>query len=1259
MAKFHSSAAKIAASILITCLFLQTVRAQTLPGGFSRVKVASIDNATAMAFAPDGRLFIAQKDGHMRIVKNGALLATPFFMLTVAQDGERGISGIAFDPGFSTNHYLYVYYTATTPSIHNRLSRFTANGDVVLNGSEVTLLDFETVTSVYHNGGGMGFGADGKLYLSMGEDNLPSNAQNLGTHKGKLLRLNADGTTPSTNPYYSSTNSITRRIWCYGLRNPYTLDIQRGTGKIYVNNVGADTWEEVNDGTAPGQNFGWPIVEGFGTDPAYTNPVFAYPHDDTGQHGCAITGGCFFNPSSTTYPAQYVGKYFYQDFCNGWMYYFTPGTPATNNTFFGSGLVTQNLALQTGPDGNLYFINRYNTDAGIYKIVYTNSNAPIITSQPQSQTVTAGQHAMFSVAASGAAPLSYQWKKNGANIPGANATTYSITSTSQGDAGQYTVLVSNSYGSVLSSVATLSVTAFNAAPVATINTPPAGSYFRAGDTIYFSGSASDAEDGTLPASAFSWQTQLWHNHNHFHPGTVIPPGVKSGSFVTSRTDHTDADIFYRIVLTVTDSHGLTDTAFVDVLPRTVTLNFTTQPAGLQIVYAGQPKVTPFTTQTTVGNLITISAVSPQSANGNSYAFDHWDKGGANSHVIEVGAGDSSYKAYFHDTVVSCTAQGSILREYWAGISGGISSIPLNSPPTSVTYPTIFEGPSNVADHYGDRMRGYICAPITGNYIFWIASDDNSELYLSTNDNPANKQKIAYVTGWTGSREWTKYASQQSAPVFLTANTRYYIEALHADGTQGDNLAVGWQLPGGTFERPIPGMRLAPYGTPTSGDLLPVNSQWKYLDNGSNQGTAWRAALYNDASWKTGNAELGYGDGGEATVVSYGPSSTNKYITTYFRKTINVTNTSSFSGLELRLIRDDGVVVYINGTEVYRNNMPGGSIQYNTLAPTYIDGVNETTWLTAIIPNTLVNGSNQIAVEIHQNSPNSSDISFNMGLKATTLNPDLITAGASWKYLDNGTDQGTAWRAGAFNDGTWKIGNAELGYGDGGEATVVSYGPSSTNKYVTTYFRKAFSVTSASSFTGVELSLIRDDGVVVYLNGTEIYRNNMPAGAINYSTLAPTYIDDGAESAWIVANLANTLINGTNTIAVEIHQDARNSSDISFNLKLKGITAHRDLDTSAATLSNTTEDPKHAFLVYPNPNSGKFTLEFSADSSASNNLRMEIYNVTGQLVYKKELFKTNGTISTVIELDEALPGGVYVMNLVSGDLIECKRIVLKK
>lgn len=163
---------------------------------------------------------------------------------------------------------------------------------------------------------------------------------------------------------------------------------------------------------------------------------------------------------------------------------------------------------------------------------------------------------------------------------------------------------------------------------------------------------------------------------------------------------------------------------------------------------------------------------------------------------------------------ACAGTGAIEREVWTGITGkAISSIPLSATPSSVDNLTRFEAPYNVADNYGARIRGFVCVPSSGNYVFWICSDDNSELWLSEgDDNPANKTKIASVTGYTSRLQWTKYPTQQSAPVYLYAGKRYYIEALHKEGTGGDHLAVGWQLPDGTLERPIPGNRLLPFNT---------------------------------------------------------------------------------------------------------------------------------------------------------------------------------------------------------------------------------------------------------------------------------------------------------------------------------------------------------------------------------------------------------------------------------------------------------------
>jgi len=171
-------------------------------------------------------------------------------------------------------------------------------------------------------------------------------------------------------------------------------------------------------------------------------------------------------------------------------------------------------------------------------------------------------------------------------------------------------------------------------------------------------------------------------------------------------------------------------------------------------------------------------------------------------------------------------------------------------------------------------------------------------------------------------------------------------------------------------------------------------------------------------------------------------------------------------------------------------------------------------------------------------------------------PDtLIQAGADWKYLDDGSDQGTGWTSIAFQDSLWSSAPAEFGYGDGDETTVISYGPFDSLKYVTSYFRKTFSVTDATIYKSLRLNLKRDDGAVVYLNGTEIYRSNMPGDTITSSTFASASISDGAESIFLSAFLSPAgLVNGTNVIAVEIHLVTTANSDLSFDLSLLGDTA---------------------------------------------------------------------------------------------------------
>ncbi|MEY4540691.1 MAG: hypothetical protein RLZZ306_2448, partial [Bacteroidota bacterium] len=351
-------------------------------------------------------------------------------------------------------------------------------------------------------------------------------------------------------------------------------------------------------------------------------------------------------------------------------------------------------------------------------------------------------------------------------------------------------------------------------------------------------------------------------------------------------------------------------------------------------------------------------------------------------------------------------------------------------------------------------------------------------------------------------------------------------------------------------------------------LIMNNASWKYLDINTRQ-TNWEKtnALFNDASWAKGNAQLGYGEGDEQKIVSFGANTNDKFVTTYFSKSFNVNNPALYGSLTLNLIRDDGAVVYLNGVEIIRNNMPTGTILHSTGAIVGI-GVNENDWIPYTIPTTsLVAGNNVIAVEIHQfvettgpliGKVISSDVSFNLTLAAnvsTAVGGDtLVNNNSYWRYLDNGSNQGTVWYTNAFTGvNAWAAGNAELGYGDGDEATVVGYGGNPAATHITTYFRRVFNVASGASYSSLDLSLICDDGAVVYLNGTEIYRNNMPTGAIGHTVFANNGTTN--ENNWNSVTLCNGVLfaGQPNVIAVEIHQASLASSDISFNLRLKGNT----------------------------------------------------------------------------------------------------------
>jgi glucose/arabinose dehydrogenase len=327
----------------------------TLPAGFVETNVASgLSDPTAMEFAPDGRIFICQQQGDLRVVKDGTLLANPFLHLNVDSTGERGLLGIAFDPNFANNHFLYLYYTVPSP-LHNRVSRFTANGDVVAAGSELPILDLDPLSATNHNGGGIHFGLDGKLYVGVGENAVGANAQSMTTRLGKMLRINSDGSIPSDNPFFNTASGDNRSIWALGLRNPFTFAVQPVSGRIFINDVGQNTWEEIDDGIA-GSNYGWPTTEGPTNDPRFRGPLFAYNHGVNDVNGCAITGGTFYNPTNDTFPQQYVGAYFFADLCGNWIHRIDPAT--ATETDFATGTTSNPVDLKVSADGGLYYLAR-------------------------------------------------------------------------------------------------------------------------------------------------------------------------------------------------------------------------------------------------------------------------------------------------------------------------------------------------------------------------------------------------------------------------------------------------------------------------------------------------------------------------------------------------------------------------------------------------------------------------------------------------------------------------------------------------------------------------------------------------------------------------------------------------------------------------------------------------------------------------------------------------------------------------------------
>jgi glucose/arabinose dehydrogenase len=774
-------------------------QAATVPSGFTdETFVAGLSNPTAMAFAPDGRLFVSQQGGQLRVIKNGALLASPFLTVTVNSSGERGLLGITFDPSFATNRFVYVYYTATSPAVHNRISRFTANGDVAVAGSEVVLMDLDNLsTATNHNGGAMHFGPDGKLYVAVGENANRNNAQTLANRLGKMLRLNADGSIPSDNPFFASATGANRAIWSLGLRNPFTFNFQPGTGRMFINDVGEGTWEEINDGVA-GSNYGWPITEGATTDPRFRSPLFAYQHGSGGSNGCAITGGTFYNPATPQFPASYVGKYFFADYCNNWIRAFDPAT-GTAQSF--ASAVSAPVDLQVGPDGLLYYLARGAGAVGRVRAV--SNQPPSITVQPTSRTVAVGQTTTFSVSATGSQPLSYQWQRGTTNISGATSASYALLASAADNGATFRVVVTNAFGSVTSNSVTLTVSS-NAAPQATITSPAAGAHYNAGDTVSYAGTGSDAEDGALPASAFTWEV-VFHHATHTHPFMAPTSGATSGSFTIPRLGELSTDVFYRIHLTVKDSAGLSHTTTRDIVPNVSTISLRTSPPGLQVTLDGTPITTPTDVASVVGMTRQLGAVSPQTSGGNNYEFSAWSDGGAASHSINTPSTNTTYTATY-----TISTGGGLSAQYFDNIDFTNLKVTRTDPTVNFDFGTGSPDPLIAPDTFSVRWTGTITPAFNEVYTIYTTSDDGIRVTIN---------------GAIVIDNFTDHAPIENSgtTAVLSAGQAYSIQIDYYENGGGALATLSWSSPSQPKQL-VPTNRLAPGGGPGLTFPIRINFQ---------------------------------------------------------------------------------------------------------------------------------------------------------------------------------------------------------------------------------------------------------------------------------------------------------------------------------------------------------------------------------------------------------------------------------------------------
>lgn len=451
---------------------------------------------------------------------------------------------------------------------------------------------------------------------------------------------------------------------------------------------------------------------------------------------------------------------------------------------------------------------------------------------------------------------------------------------------------------------------------------------------------------------------------------------------------------------------------------------------------------------------------------------------------------------------------------------------------------------------------------------------NPNTYSAANFELANRAKIADSVVWTVA-SWAGGSTGTRGPAQKSPDIKQLVQALvnQTGWTTGNSMAFYMTGTGTRAAESYEGaaghgnLNYAPeliveyLGVPNPVapiGVFPVvkGSTWAFWADSVAPASNWTSPTFNDSTWAFGPAQLGYGDGDEATVLPFGGNSANKWPSYYFRHKFvyQFSSANPLDSIIFNLLRDDGAVVYLNGSEIFRSNMPTGPVSYSSLAASTVGGAAENTYFRFGFPaSLLINGLNVLAVSVHQDAVSSSDISFD--LEVFGKKPPRPTSGfpmtknSLWSYWDKGSVD-SSWNSVGFDDSSWEYGPGVLGYGDP-VSTLVGFGPNASNKYITTWFRKVFNINNFTTLPDtLNINIRRDDGAIVYLNGVEVVRTNLPNGPIADTTWASSIIAGADENIYYVFPTPKSLfLAGDNTVAVRVHQRDGTSSDMTFDMEI--------------------------------------------------------------------------------------------------------------